>query len=123
MSKFATSTQAEPYPAEMRTQLWPLCCGAAILSGFKDAAGKTDEELLASINKTFDEMTPDHQVYVGEQMRPKLTFLTLNAGQAQSPKIMKAVTAAGFKLFATAAPRGSTQSFFYRDMSETFKAA
>ncbi len=34
------------FPSEMRTQLWPLCCGARIISGFKHAANLTLEDLV-----------------------------------------------------------------------------
>lgn len=115
-------TVAEPYPAEMRTQLWPLCCGAGIISGFKDAGKYTDEELLKRINEVTDKYTPDHQVYKGEEIRPKLFFLTLNDAQMQSKKIMNAIKEAGFVKFAEAKPRGSVQGFFVRDKSKTFAA-
>lgn len=115
-------TVTEPYPAEMRTQLWPLCCGAAIISGFKDVGPLSEKDLLAKINSVADESIPDHQVYKGEQMRPKLLFLTLNASQMGSKKIADAVKEAGFVQFAVAAPRGSSQGFYVRDKSESFKA-
>ncbi len=110
------------FPEPMRRQLWPLCCGAAILSGFKDIAGLSEEELDKRISAVFDEL-PDFQVYAGEQMNPRLTFLTLNSGQVSSKKIMGAVTRAGFVLIGTGAPRGSTQSFFVRDTSKSWKSA
>jgi len=110
------------YPDEMRTQLWPLCCGARIISGFKQAAALEVEELVAQIEQVM-KAVPDHQVFGGEQMKPALTFLTLNSGQTASKKIMDAVTKAGFKLIFTAKPRGATQSFFVRDTSDSFKAA
>jgi hypothetical protein len=114
----------KPYPAELRRQLWPLCCGASILSGFKDVAKVKDEDELAdNIKAAIDDYLPDLQVYAGETMMPQLTFLTLNSGQMESPKIMKAVEKAGFVKFAEAKPRGAPQGFFVRDMSGTFKAA
>lgn len=109
------------YPATMRTQLWPLCCGARIISGFKDAHQYTDEELIKKINETIDEYIPDMQVFAGEVMQPKLVFLTLNYSQMGSPKIMGAVTACGFVKFAEAQPRGAPQGFFVKDMSNSFK--
>lgn len=113
---------SDAYPEELRTQLWPLCCGASILSGFKDVGTLTDAELTKEI-QTACSSIPDNQVYKGEGITPKLTYLTLNSGQTQSKKIMDAVTKAGFVLFATASPRGQVQSFFVRDMSRTFTMA
>lgn len=113
------------YPTEMRRQLWPLCCGASILSGFKSVNTLTDEELLDDILTIVDRdgPVPDHQVFEGEIMRPALTFLTLNSGQMQSPKIMTAIEEAGFVSIGTAKPRGSTQGFFVRDTSSSWEAA
>ena len=109
------------YPAEMRTQLWPLCCGARILSGFKQAGKLTHEELVDQINGVIDKTIPDHQVFEGEQMMPNLIFLTLNSEQMKSKKIMKAVEATGFKKFAVGRPRGHDQGFFIKDLSNTFQ--
>jgi hypothetical protein len=114
-------TAPEPYPAEMRTQLWPLCCGAAILSGFKNVGGLTPEALVNQITETVESYVPDHQVFVQEQIKPKLVFLTLNSDQMGSKKIMAAVSEAGFVKFAEAAPRGAPQGFFVRDKSKSFK--
>lgn len=108
------------YPEEMRRQLWPLCCGASILSGFKNVATLTEDELDAQIKNATDTATPDFQVYHHEQMRPKFTFLTLNSGQMQSPKIMRAIERAGFFKIGEGKPRGSTQGFFLRDTSATW---
>lgn len=115
-------TFANDYPTEMRTQLWPLCCGARIISGFKHAATRTVEEIVEEINLTLTSV-PDFQVFQNESMRPKLTFLTLNSTQMGSKKIMDAVEKCGFKLAFTASPRGSRQGFFIRDESNTYKAA
>lgn len=111
------------YPAEMRRQLWPLCCGASILSGFKSVNKLTDKELLADILAIVakDGPVPDHQVFLDEIMRPALTFLTLNSGQMKSPKIMKAIEAAGFVSIGTAKPRGFIQGFFVRDTSNSWE--
>lgn len=109
------------YPSEMRTQLWPLCCGARILSGFKSVGKMTHEELVNQINAIIDNSIPDHQVFEGEQMMPNFVFLTLNSEQMDSNKIMAAVTEAGFKKFATGRPRGGEQGFFIKDLSGTFK--
>lgn len=117
---FATAG-APAYPSEMRTQLWPLCCGASIISGFKAAHTLTEKDLLTQINATLTEYIPDHQVFKGEQMKPGLTFLTLNSGQMNSAKIMSVIKEAGFVQFGTARPRGSDQGFFVRDKSESFK--
>lgn len=111
---------SESYPSEMRTQLWPLCCGARIISGFKDAAKYSVDELVERINAIIDNSIPDHQVFSGEQMMPKLIFLTLNSGQLGSPKIMAAIEKCGFKLFATAKPRGGKQGFFVKDLSNSW---
>lgn len=116
--KFGDNTQ--PYPAEMRTQLWPLCCGAKIISGFKDVHNLTEAQLVSAI-KNVSSYVPDHQVYKNESINPKLTFLTLNYDQMQSAKIMTAIEEAGFKQFATATPRGLPQGFFYHDKSNSFK--
>lgn len=110
------------YPTEMRTQLWPLCCGARIISGFKHAANLTIEQLVEEIEATL-KAVPDFQVFQFEQMQPKLTMLTLNAGQMASPKIMKAVEKCGFQLVFTAKPRGSKQGFFVRDDSKTLEVS
>ena len=109
------------YPSEMRTQLWPLCCGARIISGFKHAAMSSVDDLVSEIEAVL-KAVPDHQVFQHEQMQPKLTFLTLNQSQTGSPKIMTAVEKAGFVKIGTASPRGSTQSFFIRDDSKSWKA-
>lgn len=112
---------AGAYPSEMRRQLWPLCCGASILSGLKDVQKfKDDEELATALISTIDDYVPDLQVFAHEQMRPGLTFLTLNSGQMGSPKIMAGVKKAGFVKFAEAKPRGGAQGFFVRDTSKTF---
>lgn len=109
------------FPEEMRRQLWPLCCGASIISGFKNTQTLTDEELVEQIEKQV-KAVPDFQVYDGEQINPNLTYLTLNSSQMESKKIMTAIGKCGFVQFATAAPRGSTQGFFVRDDSKTWKA-
>lgn len=108
------------YPGEMRTQLWPLCCGARIISGFKSAAYTDPEELKKQIEDAL-EATPDFQVFAGEVMRPALTFLTLNHNQMKSQKIMKIIRELGFVQFAVAQPRGHDQGFFVRDTTESFK--
>lgn len=110
------------FPEEMRRQLWPLCCGASILSGFKRVNALTDEELLQDI-KAVLKPVPDFQVFKGELMRPALTFLTLNHDQMRSKKIMGAIEAAGFVKIGEASPRGSPQGFFVCDSSNTWKAA
>lgn len=110
------------FPEGLRRQLWPLCCGASILSGFKNVVNLTDDELVNQINEAIDDHIPDFQVYKGETMTPKLTFLTLNEGQAQSKKITGAVEKAGFVLFATARPRGGLQHFYVKDTSNTFQS-
>lgn len=106
----------QSYPANMRRQLWALCCGASILSGFKQVNQLTDEELVADI-ETCVGMVPDMQVFGGEQLNPKFTFLTLNSGQMGSQKIMAAIEKAGFFMIGTGAPRGGKQGFFLRDDS------
>jgi hypothetical protein len=119
MKKFGNNDKQ--YPSEMRTQLWPLCCGAKILSGFKHVGPIKMDELVNKINSICDEYVPDHQVYIGETMQPTLTYLTLNNEQWGSAKIREAVKKAGFRLFATASPRHYTQYFLVRDLSESFK--
>lgn len=120
MKTFATAG-APAYPAEMRTQLWPLCCGISIISGFKAVQNLTGAELVAQIKTTIDDHTPDLQVYKGEQIKPDLTLLTLNSSQMKSEKIMSAIKEAGFVQFATAQPRGSDQGLFFRDKTKSFK--
>lgn len=108
------------YPEEMRTQLWPLCCGARIISGFKAAHTLTIPELVAKIEATINAV-PDHQVYSHEKMKPSVVFLTLNSSQMQSIKIMEAVKEAKFVLFAKGTHRSNDQGFFVRDDSNSFK--
>jgi hypothetical protein len=102
------------YPANMRRQLWALCCGASIISGFKNANQLTEAELLADIEESIKQV-PDMQVFGGEQINPKFTFLTLNSGQMGSKKIMDTIEKAGFFLIGMGAPRGGKQGFFLRD--------
>ena len=108
------------YPSEMRRQLWPLCCGASIISGFKDAHKYETEEKFVKAITDVCASVPDLQVFAGENINPKLTFLTLNSTQMGSPKIMSAIKAAGFVKLGTGSPRGSAQGFFVRDLSGTF---
>lgn len=108
------------YPPEMRRQLWPLCCGASILSGFKSVATLTNDELIEQINSVINDAVPDFQVYGYETMRPKLTFLTLNSDQMKSKKIMTAIAKVGFFKVGTAKPRGHIQGFFVRDTSDSW---
>lgn len=119
--KFGDSSKS--YPEEMRTQNWPLCCGAKIISGFKNVGNETDEELIKQINSVCDDYVPDHQIYGGETINPALTFLTLNQGQMGSKKIVTAVEAAGFKLFAKGTGRNKEQGFFFRDTTKSFRPA
>lgn len=104
----------QSYPANMRRQLWALCCGASILSGFKNVNQLTDDELVADIEACV-KAVPDMQVFGGEQLNPPFTFLTLNSGQMGSPKIMKAIEKAGFFMIGVGNPRGGKQGFFLRD--------
>lgn len=117
--KFGDNSQ--PYPAEMRNQLWPLCCGAQILSGFKSVGTDTHEDLVKKINDLCDNYVADHQVFANEVMKPTVCFLTLNGGQMASAKIIKAVEEAGFKQFAKGTDRGYDQGFFVRNKSGNFK--
>lgn len=107
------------YPEPMRRQMWPLCCGASIISGFKQVNTLTDDELVEQIEATM-KSRPDFQIYAGETMNPALTFLTLNSGQMESKKIMAAIAKCGFKKIADAKPRGGTQGFFLKDTSKTW---
>jgi hypothetical protein len=111
------------FPDEMRRQLWPLCCGASIISGFKNVKMLTQEELTSQISQICDQNQgpiPDFQVYAGERINPSLTFLTLNYDQLHSKKIMEAIKDAGFFKIGECAPRGMTQGFFVRDESKTW---
>lgn len=114
--KKITQTFPGSYPSEMRRQLWALCCGASIISGFKSVNQLSEEELIADINASVA-MVPDMQVFAGEGINPKFTFLTLNSGQMGSAKIMSCIEKAGFFLIGTGTPRGSQQGFFLRDDS------
>ena len=108
------------YPAEMRRQMWPLCCGASIISGFKTVNQLTDEELVEQIEYICTTPRPDFQIFAGEHMKPSLTFLTLNSSQMASPKIMAAIEKCGFIKIGEGKPRGSPQGFFLRDTGGTF---
>jgi hypothetical protein len=118
MKKF--ERHMDNYPSEMRRQLWPLCCGASIISGFKTAHTLDEDELVKQINSTIDDFVPDLQVFSNETICPKLIYLTLNSTQMASPKIMNAIKRVGFVQFAVARPRGSDQGFFVFDKSKTF---
>jgi len=100
-----------------------LCCGARIISGFKAVHTQTEAEIVDQIEDVIKNYVPDHQVFKGEQMMPKFTFLTLNSGQMASEKIMGAIAKAGFVKIGVGKPRGSDQGFFLRDDSKTWKAA
>lgn len=120
--KFGPTFKDANFPEEMRRQLWPLCCGASIISGFKNIHNLTDAELVAQIRATIDDMIPDFQVYRYEQMKPKLTFLTLSKYQMDSKKIMEAIKKVGFVQIGVAQPRGAPQGFFVLDTSKTWEA-
>lgn len=111
------------YPEEMRTQLWPLCCGARIISGFKTVNKLSEDELVQQITGILDNSIPDHQVFEGETFKPKMTWLTLNSDQMSSKKIMDCIKKAGFIKVGEGKPRGSPQGFFLRDTSGTWKSA
>lgn len=111
----------DSYPASMRRQLWPLCCGASILSGLKEAHKLTEEQLVADILSTINDCLPDLQVFKGEQMKPALTFLTLNSPQMGSKKVVDAITKAGFVKIGEGKPRGSPQGFYVKDTSGTYQ--
>jgi hypothetical protein len=111
------------FPPEMRRQMWPLCCGMSIISGFKSVAALTEDELVADIEYICTSPRPDFQIFAHEQMRPAMTWLTLNASQMGSQKIMNASKRTGFVLVGTGRPRGAKQGLFLRDTSGTWKAA
>lgn len=111
------------FPDEMRRQMWPLCCGMSILSGFKHVVNLTDNELVDAIEYTCTIPKPDFQIFKDEKMKPAMTWLTLNENQMNSKKIMAAVEKCGFKLVGTGRPRGSKQSLFLRDTSATWELA
>lgn len=119
--KFGPTFPNANFPAEMRRQLWPLCCGASIISGFKDVHKLSEDELVNQINETVNNAVPDFQVFASEEIMPKLTFMTLNKEQMDSAKIRSAVEKAGFVKFAECQPRGRPQGFYMRDESKTFK--
>jgi hypothetical protein len=109
------------YPSEMRTQMWPLCCGASILSGLKNAGSLTKKELVTQITDTLQNKIPDHQIFAGETFKPAHTFLTLNQGQMSQTHLMEAIAEVGFVKIGEGRPRGTLQGFFLRDTSKTFK--
>lgn len=108
------------FPNEMRRQLWPLCCGASILSGFKTVNQLDPDELVTMIEETIKSV-PDFQVFSHEKMKPALTFLTLNSEQMKSNKIMTALQKCGFIQIGVGSPRGHPQGFFLKDTSNTWK--
>jgi hypothetical protein len=116
VKKISQTFGNKSYPSDMRRQLWALCCGASIISGFKEVNQLSEDELISDINECIG-MVPDMQVFGGEQINPKFTFLTLNSGQMGSKKIMDAINKAGFFMIGAGAPRGSKQGFFLRDDS------
>lgn len=120
-AKFGPSF-AGNFPDEMRRQLWPLCCGASIISGFKAVNLLSDDELIEAINHTVTKAVPDFQVFATEHMRPKMTFLTLNEDQMHSKKIMAAIEKCGFKMIGEGRPRSARQGFFLRDESNSWKS-
>lgn len=109
------------FPPEMRRQMWPLCCGMSILSGFKSVAVLTDQELVDQIEYTCTVPRPDFQIFAPEQMKPAMTWLTLNSSQMSSKKIMTAIEKCGFRLVGVGSPRGLEQGLYLRDTSHTFK--
>lgn len=119
MANNGNQTFPGSFPQEMRRQLWPLCCGASILSGFKQVNVLTDDQLVKQIEKLCTPVgpVPDFQVFQGEAITPKFTFLTLNDVQAQSKKITDAIAKAGFFLIGTGRPRSYLQYFYLRDDS------
>jgi hypothetical protein len=110
------------YPSEMRRQMWPLCCGASIVSGFKNTAKFSLEELVEEIEYVCKVPIPDFQIFAHEDFKPHMTFLTLNSEQMASQKLMQAIEKAKFVKIGEASPRYSSQGFFLRDTSNTWKA-
>jgi hypothetical protein len=108
------------FPPEMRRQMWPLCCGMSILSGFKSVNEISEDELIEQIEYVCTKPRPDFQIFVHEQMKPAMTWLTLNADQMKSQKIMKCIDKCGFKMVGYAKPRGRPQGMFLRDTSGTW---
>jgi len=111
------------FPPEMRRQMWPLCCGMSIISGFKSVNTLSDDELVKQIEHICTVPRPDFQIFQHEQMKPAMTWLTLNSGQMTSKKIMDAIKKCGFVKIGEARPRGSPQGLFLRDKSKTWKLA
>ena len=116
-------TFAGHFPPEMRRQMWPLCCGMSILSGFKDVAMLTEDELVQQIEYICTKPRPDFQIFAAEEMRPAMTWLTLADHQMASKKIMDAIEKCGFTLVGTGQPRGKPQGLFLRDTSKSWKLA
>jgi hypothetical protein len=111
------------FPAEMRRQMWPLCCGMSILSGFKSVNTLTEQELVDQIVYICTKPRPDFQIFKEENMKPTMTWLTLNGDQMASKKIMRAIELAEFNLIGTGVPRYSKQGLFLRDTGKTWKSA
>lgn len=111
------------FPEEMRRNMWPLCCGFSILSGFKNVANLTEDELVDQIEFCCTTPRPDFQIFASEEMRPKMTFLTLNSTQMGSMKVMKAIERCGFKKVGSGRPRFHEQGLFLRDTSGTWTPA
>lgn len=114
-------TPTEAYPEDMRTQLWPLCCGAKTLSGFKQAHKYTDAAAMAKAITEALAVTPDLQVFVGESINPQTCFVTINGQQSASPKITEALKLAGFLQFAKGTTRNHGQTFWVRDTAGAFE--
>jgi len=113
-------SNAKSYPSDMRVQLWPLCCGATILSGFKDTSTLTPEALVQQIKDTMQAI-PDHQVFAGETITPKTIWVVLNGSQCKSPKITGALETVGFREVAECMLNSGIGKFYVYDGTKTFK--
>lgn len=111
------------FPSDTRTQFWPLCCGATILSGLESEVIQLGQaELTELIRSNLEDYIPDFQV-VGH-MRQKcsaVVWLTLNKTQMSSPKLVNAVKVNGFVPVAWNMSMGGGITYFVRDLGGDFK--
>lgn len=113
---------SDKFPHELRTQFWPLCCCATILSGMSSVAWQlTETELVDKIKSTLNNYLPDFQIEGGTQECSSVVWLVLNKDQTDSKKIMSVVNKLGFKPVARNDSMGGGITYFVRDTGGTFK--
>lgn len=112
------------FPVETRTQLWPLCCGATILSGLEspDVTLLSPDALTELIRSNLEDYIPDFQVVAHmKQGCSAVVWLTLNKTQMSSAKLVNAVKANGFVPVAWNMSMGGGITYFVRDLGGNFK--